>query len=68
MSVNCEGDLEQGIKLMLKLAAMEGTKTIVIHFPSQDMCDIFFINLLETFNRLDVAEPVNINAILVLPE
>jgi len=68
MKISCERELELGIKTMLKLAAMDGRKTVMIVFPSQGMCDIFFRNLLDTFETLDIQEPVNIDAILVLPE
>tara|TARA_R100000234_G_scaffold30832_1_gene18104 strand:- start:1378 stop:1584 length:207 start_codon:yes stop_codon:yes gene_type:complete len=68
MGINSEGDLELGIKTMLKLAAMDGRKTIMISFPSKTMCDIFFENLLYTFEYMNIQEPVNIDAILVLPE
>lgn len=68
MAIASEGDLEKGIKTMLRLAALDGRKTVMIAFPSQAMCDIFFQNLLYTFESLDIQEPVNIDAILVLPE
>ncbi len=68
MAIKSEGDLELGIKTMLKLAAMDGRKTIMIAFPSQGMCDIFFTNLLHTFEYMNIQDPVNIDAILVLPE
>ena len=66
--IESEGDLELGIKTMLHLATLDGRKTIIICFPSKAMCNIFFENLLHTFELLDLQEPVNIDAILVLPE
>ena len=68
MMISCEGDLEFGIKTMLKLAVMDGKKTILIAFPSKGMCDIFFDNLLYAFEYMNIKEPVNIDAILVMPE
>ena len=68
MAIKSEGDLERGLKTMLKLAAIDGRKTILIAFPSQGMCDIFFTNLLHEFESMNITDPVNIDAILVLPE
>ena len=68
MMIESEGDLELGIKTMLRLAVLDGKKTVMLCFPSKDMCNIFFENLLYTFESLDIKEPVNIDAILVLPE
>lgn len=68
MMIESEGDLELGIKTMLRLAVLDGKKTVMLCFPSKDMCHIFFENLLYTFESLDIKEPVNIDAILVLPE
>ena len=68
MTIESEGDIEIGIKTMLRLAVLDGKKTIMLCFPSQFMCKIFFNNVLETFEALNIEEPVNINAILVIPE
>ena len=68
MAIKSVGDLERGLKTMLKLAAIDGRKTILIAFPSQGMCDIFFTNLLHEFESMNITDPVNIDAILVLPE
>ena len=68
MAIKSEGDLERGLKTMLKLAAIDCRKTILIAFPSQGMCDIFFTNLLHEFESMNITDPVNIDAILVLPE
>ncbi len=68
ISIESEGDLELGIKTMLRLAVLDGKKTVMLCFPSQGLCQIFFENVLETFELLDIKDPVNIDAILVMPE
>tara|TARA_Y100000593_G_C4173788_1_gene268411 strand:+ start:494 stop:700 length:207 start_codon:yes stop_codon:yes gene_type:complete len=68
MAINCEGDLEMGIKAFLRLAILDGKKTVLVKFPSHEMCSIFFANLLYTFEMLDIQDPVNIDAILVVPD
>ena len=68
MKIESEGDIELGIKTMLRLAVLDGKKTIMLCFPSQFMCQVFFNNVLDTFENLNITEPVNIDAILVMPE
>lgn len=68
MKIESEGDIELGIKTMLRLAVLDGKKTIMLCFPSQFMCQVFFNNVLDTFESLNITEPVNIDAILVMPE
>jgi len=68
MLIESEGDLEAGIKTMLSLAMLDGKKTIMLCFPSRGLCSIFFENLINTFEFLGIEDPVNIDAILVLPE
>jgi hypothetical protein len=68
MTIESEGDIEIGIKTMLRLAVLDGKKTIMLCFPSQFMCKIFLNNVLDTFESLNIEEPVNIDAILVIPE
>ena len=68
MKIRCEGDIENGIKSFLRLAVLDGKKTVVMYFPSEELCKIFFNNLMETFEQVGITEPVNIDAVLVLPE
>ena len=68
MKIESEGDIELGIKTMLRLAVLDGKKTIMLCFHSQFMCQVFFNNVLDTFESLNITEPVNIDAILVMPE
>jgi len=68
MMIANEGDMEQGIKQFLRLSVLDGKKTVVMFFPSETMANIFFTNLLDTFELVGIEGPVNIDTVLVMPE